>query len=397
MSPLRSFALLSAALLPASTALAQITKTEAAKDTIVSACVAKLDGYTRIVNKIADCDKKLETPIRWSESGPVGPAGVQGPIGPQGPIGARGSIGSTGPQGATGARGAKGDQGLAGPAGPAGAVGPQGAIGLQGATGPIGPIGPQGSAGAVGPQGTIGLTGPQGAVGPIGPQGIPGLAGPTGPTGATGAVGPAGISLPHIIPIPLNTTDATNAAGLQAAIASITDAAYNNPYILLLDAGTYHFSSLPGSPALDLPPYVSLKGAGSNVTAIEGNVQITANSTLSGLHLSTGTLLAPNLSGTTQLFDVDASTGGVQIQLAGPAQLIVNQSVLAYFTVQYNSPTYLQLTMTSDRIQNFWPIPSSASVGIYYRCNGVLADAYEGHPDPTILSLGCTFPNPPAQ
>jgi hypothetical protein len=75
---------------------------------VITSCVSKVYGSSRIVAGPSNCFRDLETVVQWNKVGPVGPAG------------------------ATGAKG---------PAGPAGPEGPQGPIGLQGPAGPQGPAG----------------------------------------------------------------------------------------------------------------------------------------------------------------------------------------------------------------------------------------------------------------
>ncbi len=73
---------------------------------VVTACVSKVDRFSRIVAGPSDCFKRLETVVQWNQIGPAGPAGAtgaagaQGPTGPQGPIGPQGPAGSGFPAGA---------------------------------------------------------------------------------------------------------------------------------------------------------------------------------------------------------------------------------------------------------------------------------------------------------
>ncbi len=137
-------------------------------DTTIQACVSSYvragspkvppvrlgDGSIRIVDSPAECTDR-ETPLTWSQRGPVGPTGTAGPQGPAGPAGATGPAGSAGPPGPAGVQG------------PAGVPGP---VGDPGEIGPVGPPGPTGATGQSGPPGPTGATGPQGPAGVSGYQ-----------------------------------------------------------------------------------------------------------------------------------------------------------------------------------------------------------------------------------
>ena len=55
--------------------------------TIITACISKVDGFTRIVPSPASCNKRFETVLQFNQAGPAGPQGPVGPTGPQGPPG----------------------------------------------------------------------------------------------------------------------------------------------------------------------------------------------------------------------------------------------------------------------------------------------------------------------
>ena len=192
--------------------------------------------------------------------GPAGPAGQTGAAGPTGATGATGLAGPIGPSGPSGTPGATGATGAAGPIGPAGPTGATGAAGPMGATGVAGPIGPMGPAG---PAGTPGAAGPTGAIGPAGPQGP---TGPTGQTGPAGATGPAGMGLPHVIVVPATSDANANGLALSNALDTIIDASATQPYVILLDAGTYTLPDLgSGTP---VPANVSIRGQGAAATTV---------------------------------------------------------------------------------------------------------------------------------
>jgi hypothetical protein len=120
-------------------------------DGVIDGCYEKRTGILRVID--AQAGKtclSFETPIRWNQGGPAGPAGEKGPMGAKGP---------------TGDKGPNGDQGLQGEKGP---VGDRGVAGTQGAAGDKGP---QGDAGDKGPAGDKGLPGDKGPQGDPGPEG----------------------------------------------------------------------------------------------------------------------------------------------------------------------------------------------------------------------------------
>jgi hypothetical protein len=105
--------------LAAGAALAADRAPERKATGVITACVKKPGGRTRIVSGPGQC-RRGEQAVSWNIQGPAGPRGATGPAGPAG---------------ATGSDGARGPTGAAGPAGPAGAPGPTGPAGPQGAPG----------------------------------------------------------------------------------------------------------------------------------------------------------------------------------------------------------------------------------------------------------------------
>ena len=107
---------------------------QTAPPAVITSCVSKLSGVSRIVASPAACHAGVETVVQWNQ---------------QGPQGAQGEPGKQGPQGNPGNAGQQGQQG---PAGPQGVLSPNGfttAISFKWApsyTGPAGPStdGPQG-------------------------------------------------------------------------------------------------------------------------------------------------------------------------------------------------------------------------------------------------------------
>jgi hypothetical protein len=82
-------------------------------DGTIDGCYTNVAGVLRVIDKSKGekCVSKLETPIKWSQTGPVGPAGLPGAKG------ADGAKGDTGDPGAKGDPGDKGDTGAPGPTG----------------------------------------------------------------------------------------------------------------------------------------------------------------------------------------------------------------------------------------------------------------------------------------
>jgi hypothetical protein len=85
---------------------------------VIHGCYDNVNGNLRVIDPSSSRCKTGETALKWSQTGPQGPAGPQGPPGAQGPPGPAGSPGPTGAQGPTGEQGPKGDKGDQGPAGP---------------------------------------------------------------------------------------------------------------------------------------------------------------------------------------------------------------------------------------------------------------------------------------
>jgi hypothetical protein len=123
----------------------------------IDACYTKLGGVVRVIDKAKGeaCGSKLETPLTWNQTGPVGPTGSTGETGPPG---------QPGPTGLPGAKGEKGETGPAGEPGGKGDTGPAGADGAPGEKGDAGPPGLPGTTGQAGGTslggGPIDLTGP---------------------------------------------------------------------------------------------------------------------------------------------------------------------------------------------------------------------------------------------
>ncbi|MHB8895175.1 MAG: collagen-like triple helix repeat-containing protein [Candidatus Geothermincolia bacterium] len=118
-------------------------------------------------------------------------------------------------------------------------------VGTPGPEGPQGPVGPQGSTGAQGPEGTQGLTGAQGPAGPEGPAG----------------------SMPHYANVVVVAKSGGDFTDPIAAINSITDSSYSNPYLVKIMPGVYDIGSLYMYPG----DFVDIAGSGENATVIVGN------------------------------------------------------------------------------------------------------------------------------
>lgn len=259
----------------------------------INACVNQGTLFARIVTAGETC-RNNETPVAWNIQGVPGAQGLQGPPGPQGPKGdqgVQGPIGLTGPQGEKGdmgATGATGAVGLQGPKGEQGVAGPVGPQGVPGAVGPTGPQGAQGPAGVPGAQGLQGPKGDTGGIGPVGPAGQQGVAGPVGPAG------PSGLTyLRTKVVSPSGATPEDNGVLLLNALNSISDNSVTNRYLIHLEPGVYDV----GTTVLHTKPFVDIRGAGRNVTTVQGqNAQNYAFNVLSDVEISDLTLARSALS-----------------------------------------------------------------------------------------------------
>ena len=136
-----------------------------------------------------------------------------------------------------------------------------------------GPRGRRGPRGPRGPRGFTGAAGSQGVPGPQGSQGIQGQQGLQGPKGdptykRTIVVGPVG-------------GDTENGVALRNALASITDASADKPYLVYIEPGTYDVGSAP----LAMKDGVNMQGAGSifdSGTHIVGHVSGAATGVILG-------------------------------------------------------------------------------------------------------------------
>ena len=90
--------------------------------------------------------------------------------------------------------------------------------------------------------------------------------GPQGPVGERGAAGPDLAGATHVR-VRGDRTPAENGAALRSALASITDASVNKPYVIQLAPGVYEL----GGATLAMKPDVSIAGAGAATTRIAGD------------------------------------------------------------------------------------------------------------------------------
>jgi hypothetical protein len=95
-----------------------------AADGTINGCYTKVGGVLRVIDtaKGESCNPRLETALKWSQTGPAGPAGLPGPKGDTGQTGPAGPKGDTGPAGPKGDTGSAGPQCDTGPQGPAGSA-----------------------------------------------------------------------------------------------------------------------------------------------------------------------------------------------------------------------------------------------------------------------------------
>lgn len=91
--------LLFLASLPAASGISVAQKSmaeEALPEHVLTACVWKFGGFSRIVAEPSACLARYENVVQWNSQGPAGPAGSTGPTGA---TGAPGETGATGPAG----------------------------------------------------------------------------------------------------------------------------------------------------------------------------------------------------------------------------------------------------------------------------------------------------------
>jgi hypothetical protein len=105
-----------------------------------------------------------------------------------------------------------------------------------------------------GPPGAEGIRGIQGE------EGLPGVQGPAGPEGAPG------LRYERIVTVSPRATPLESGTRLLEALAGIGDATAESPRLLFVEPGIYDL----GTTQLAMKPYVSIAGAGKNVTGIRG-------------------------------------------------------------------------------------------------------------------------------
>lgn len=109
-------------------------------------------------------------------------------------------------------------------------------------------------------------SGPPGAAGEKGDQGEKGDKGDKGDQGDPGPQGPAGGPLltRTITVSPQSTNAVANGTLLLTAVAGITDASVDKPYLVKLEPGVYDL----GNNAITLLPYIDMEGSGRTITSI---------------------------------------------------------------------------------------------------------------------------------
>lgn len=124
----------------------------------------------------------------------------------------------------------------------------------------------------------VGTPGLQGVKGDTGPQGQPGEQGMKGDTGAQGPAGP----MPHYSNVIVVAKSGGDFSDISAALASISDASADNPYLIRIMPGLYTITS-----QIRMKPFVDVKGSGEGNTkltgAYDGLVSGASNSELSNL------------------------------------------------------------------------------------------------------------------
>ncbi len=103
-----------------------------------------------------------------------------------------------------------------------------------------------------------GPTGPEGPMGPAGAAGPPGAEGPQGPPG------PRGVGYLRTVVVSPAETPAASGLLLLNALAGITEASIQQPWVLSLEPGVYDV----GTQGLRMRPYVHIQGAGQDITTV---------------------------------------------------------------------------------------------------------------------------------
>ena len=121
-------------------------------------------------------------------------------------------------------------------------------------------------------------------------------------------------------------TPAENGEALRAALASITDASANRPYVIQLAPGVYDL----GGTTLAMKPDVSIAGAGADASRIIGNQgQATeAEALVLGAHrtLLRDVTVANSSNAATAFHNVMVVPGGVMMRIADAALEVTTSS-----------------------------------------------------------------------
>ncbi len=86
---IRPLAIFAAGAIFSTAVLGTTTWLQASSDNTITACVNKKTGTMRYLTK-GKCNRKAETQVSWSSTGPTGPTGETGPRGPKGETGPEG-------------------------------------------------------------------------------------------------------------------------------------------------------------------------------------------------------------------------------------------------------------------------------------------------------------------
>lgn len=182
-------------------------------------------------------------------------------------------------------------------------------------------------------------------------QGDQGLQGVQGLQGDQGAPGTDAMELQNLITVSASGADFTDPV---AAIASINDASVNNPYLVYIGPGVYTVAE-----AIVMKPYVSIKGAGEQVTRLTGAISSNVSS-LSALIYGTDNAALSDLS----VVNTGGDSYSTAIGVYGHDSFHIS-NVTATASGATNSNRALYLSGSDVQINNVNVIGSAGGEGIY--------------------------------
>jgi hypothetical protein len=153
-----------------------------------------------------------------------------------------------------------------------------------------------------------------GPPGETGPPGLPGEVGPPGPPGPQGLPG----RFKRIVVVTAQETPAASGAAILEALGAIQDAGPTNPFLLMVEPGSYDLGPEP----LVMKPFVDIEGSGEGVTRLVGRGHVGAEPAT--------VVTAP--SAELRQLTVEDQGGGVDavaVLNAGPSATLTNVTALA--------------------------------------------------------------------